>query len=182
MANADVLNLLFPLSIGGVRPGDLAVDGASLDAAQSQAEQLLQEMFPDTANLLLSSWERICELTPPSGATIQYRQAAVLSKLRQRPGNIKRPYFIALAASMGYTITITPCSPFMSGVNHSGDSIYIANALYIWLVDIVGQPVYYFRSGQSASGEPLCWWPPVTVLQNILNNLKPADVCMVFGT
>ena len=69
----------------------------------------------------------------------------------------------------------------MSGWGHSGDTIYIANGIYIWLVTIVGEPVYYFQSGQSASGEPLCWWPPQTVLQNLLNDLKPADVYMVFG-
>ena len=179
--NADVLQMLFPLEMGGVFLDDLGVDGRSLDAAQASAADLLLEMFPDTTQLLISSWERICGLIPPEGATLQYRQSTVLSKLRATPGDIKRPYFVALAASMGYTITITPCVPFMSGWGHSGDTIYIANGIYIWLVTIVGEPVYYFQSGQSASGEPLCWWPPQTVLQNLLNDLKPADVYMVFG-
>jgi uncharacterized protein YmfQ (DUF2313 family) len=181
MNNSDVLTLLFPLNIGGVLPDDLGVDGRSLDAAQASAEGLSAEMFADTTQLLMASWERICGITPPAGATLQYRQASILAKLRATPGDIKRPYFVALAASMGYTITITPCLPFMSGWNRSGDSIFVANAIYIWLVTITGEPVYRFQSGQSVSGEPLCWWPPQAVLQDILNDLKPADVVMVFG-
>jgi uncharacterized protein YmfQ (DUF2313 family) len=162
-------------------PDDLGVDGRSLDAAQASAENLLAEMFPDTAVMLLPAWERICGITPPPGATVQSRRVAVLTKLRSTPGDIKRPYFIALAAAMGYTITIKSLVPFMSGWGRSGDAAYIALAPYIWIVTVVGTPVYYFRAGQSASGEPLCSWPEGTDLQDLLNDLKPADVFMVFG-
>jgi uncharacterized protein YmfQ (DUF2313 family) len=180
--NADVLTYLFPLAnIGGVLPDDLAVDGRSLDAAQAQAEILLEEMFPDTSVLLLPSWERICGITPPSGASIQSRQAAVLAQLRSTPGDIKKPYFIALAARLGYTITIVNYVPFMSGWGRAGDSLYITLAPYIWIVTVVGTPVYHFRAGQSAAGEALTSWPSQGALQALLNNLKPADVCMVFA-
>lgn len=179
--NADVLQALFPLALGGVFPDDLGVDGRSLDAGQASAEDLLTEMFADTTQTLVASWERICGIIPPTGATIQYRQAAILAKLRATPGDIKRPYFVALAASMGYTITIDQLVPFMSGWGRAGDAIYVLLVVYIWVVTVAGTPVYYFRSGQSASGEPLCWWPSQTVLQDLLNSLKPADVYIVFG-
>jgi uncharacterized protein YmfQ (DUF2313 family) len=182
MGNAQVLQQLFPpIPIAGVLEDDFAVDGACLDAAQASAANLLLEMFPDTSVQLLASWERICGLVPPPGATVRYRQGAVVQKLRATPGDIKRPYFIALAATLGYTITITPCLPFMSGWGRAGDSIFIANAIYIWIVTISGEPVYYFQSGQSWAGETLCWWPPQTALQNLLTSLKPADVVMVFA-
>lgn len=179
--NADVLQMLFPLQIGGVLPDALGVDGRSLDAAQAQATALISEMFPDSAVELLPAWERICGITPPEGATVQSRQAAVTAKLRSRPGDIKRPYFIALAAKLGYTITITPFSPFMAGVGRAGDAIYIANAIYIWEITISGTPVYYFRAGQSAAGEALCSWPIESSIEELLNDLKPADVYLIFG-
>jgi uncharacterized protein YmfQ (DUF2313 family) len=202
--NADVLNALFPVTnLGGVFADDIAVDGRSLDAAQAAAQGLLAEIFPDTAVLTLPSWERICGIAPAAGATLQARQAAVVAKLRARPGDIKKPYFVRLAASLGYAITITPYRAFMSGWGRVGDAVYFVvnrfrsggsfagDALSwvpaqtvlqnAWLVTVENTPIYSFRSGQSACGEPLTWWREPTELETILNNLRPADVLLVFG-
>ena len=180
LTNKDVLKALFPVKLGGVLDGDLAIDGAILDAAQTSFESLVQEMFPDTANLLLPCWERVLGITPPAGATLQSRRIAATAMVAATPGDIKQPYFVALAAKMGYTVTIDSLTPFMAGWGRAGDPLYIADAIYIWIVTVANQPLFQFRSGQSAAGEPLSWWSEPGGLQTILNDLKPADVYLAF--
>ena len=73
------------------------------------ADNLLNEFDPRTAMDFLSDWERVYDLpgtNPSPPATIAGRQAALLAKA-QGYGNPTPAYFIALAAALGYTATIT---------------------------------------------------------------------------
>ncbi len=159
MQHSDTLKLLFPAEIVGVFDDDIALEGNHLDAAQTSAEGLLLEMFPESASDLIASWERVCGLTPATGATLQTRQNAVLRKLRER-GGMSRSYFIALAAVIGHTITIDELLPFMAGWGCAGDRIYIEEAIYIWQVNAPG-----------GSEE----------LEILFDELKPAHTAVVFN-
>ncbi len=179
LRNADALKLLFPAQIDGVFAQDLELDGTILDTAQQSAIDLLAELFPDGAADLLADWERVCGVAPVAGDPVQLRRDRIINKLRAL-GDIKAPFFVALAATMGFTITITHLNPFMAGWSRSGDPLYVADVWWVWQVSVTGTPIYNFRSGQSAAGEQLTWWPAANALEDLFNDLKPADVYLQF--
>jgi len=180
MNHADILKLLFPVELQGGFDADSAMEGKQLDAAQTSAETLLKEMFPEASLNLLSSWERVCGLSPAPNEPIQSRRDHVVQKLREH-GGLSRAYYIALAAAMGYTITIEELLPFMCGWDRCGDPLYVSEVRWIWRVNVSGYPIYHFRAGQSAAGERLLWWPTQAALENILTDLKPAHTHIIFN-
>jgi uncharacterized protein YmfQ (DUF2313 family) len=182
VSHSALLTRLFPLEIGGVFADDIAIEGAYLDAAQLRAEDLLWEIFPDQSRELLPDYERVCSLTPTDDEPLQYRREKVLQKLRDG-GSLSRAYFIALAASLGYAATIDEMQPFRAGINHAGDTIWVPEIIFCWDVNVTisSRPVYYFVAGQSAAGEGLSWSPPLTSLEDIFNELKPAHTYIVFN-
>lgn len=179
MSHKNVLKLLFPIDLGGDFEKDTELEGKHLDNVQSRAEDLLKEFFPDEAYELLQDWERVCGLTPGADDTLQLRRDMVIVKLREL-GGLSRVYFIQLAASRGYTITIEELGPFMAGIGRAGDALYVEAVIWIWRVKVAGQSLYYFRAGQAAANESLLWWPAQTALENILNELKPAHTFIIF--
>ncbi|WP_387440546.1 putative phage tail protein, partial [Photorhabdus sp. RM105S] len=66
--------------------------------------------FPATATIMLPEWEKSLGLPDDCGIgeidTIPLRQKTVVSRLL-RDGGQSKEFFINLAATMGYTITIT---------------------------------------------------------------------------
>ncbi len=179
MSHSDVIKLLLPLELAGVSEADIAREGQVLDDVELEAQELLREMFPDRSARCLTDWERVCALVPASDATLQSRRDNVVRKIRER-GGLSRRYFIALAAAMGYTITIEELQPFMAGWGRAGDPLYEEKVRFIWRVCVAGQAFYYYRAGLSAGGERLLWWPSVTALEDLFNDLKPAHTFIIF--
>lgn len=62
MLHKDILKLLFSFELGGEFEKDIEIEGKHLDAAQVRAEDILKEIFSDTAVDLLSAWERVYAL------------------------------------------------------------------------------------------------------------------------
>jgi len=67
---------------------------------------LLDQAFSDTATTLLGEYERVYDITSGSGASTATRRAAIQTKQRAT-GELNAQYYIDLAATLGYTITIT---------------------------------------------------------------------------
>lgn len=90
-------------------------------------------------------------------------------------GGLSIPYFKNLVASLGYTITITEPRAFRTGVNRCGDRLFIPEMRWVWQVNVIGAktPVYRFRTGASATGEPLTAFGE-SILENTFKDLKPA--------
>ncbi len=179
MPHKDVLKLLFPIPLEGNFDEDSEIEGSHLDAAQARADDLLQEIFPDQTYEQLCCWERVCGLVPGADDTLQMRRNAVIGKLREL-GGLSKAYFIQLAASIGYAITIEELHPFMAGISYVGDTLYVEESIFVWRVNVADQALYYFRAGESSAGESLLWWPDQSVLENLLNELKPAHTFVYF--
>ena len=81
----------------------LAEELARVDAG---GLELIEEADPRTSNQLLSDWERVTGIVPAVGATLAQRRAAVVGQITAIGGQ-SRAYFSTVAASLGYTITIT---------------------------------------------------------------------------
>lgn len=168
----DVLRLLFPLELGGVFGQDIALEGVHLDAVQASGELLLREIFPQTCDKTLEDWERVCGLLPAATDTLQMRQARVIAKLRER-GGLSIPYFVGIATSMGYTVTIEELLANTDGYGPEG--------IFRWRVTFTGTPLFYFRAGQSRAGERLVDGPIATALEGLFTDLKPAHTMIIFA-
>lgn len=172
MSHKDVLQLLFPLDLGGVFDADLGLEGKHLDTAQVSAELLLREMLPQSAGDSIADWERVCGLVPESTDTLQMRQARVVAKLRER-GGLSIPHFTALAASWGYTVVIEELTAGTAGTGNEG--------IFRWRVTFTATPLYYFRAGQSRAGERLVDGPLATAMEGLFTELKPAHTQVIFA-
>lgn len=180
LTHADILKLLQPIELGGENGAENRIDGGYLDDAETAAESLINEMYPDTAYKTLSSWERVYDLVPSDGATIQSRRDAIVQKIRAR-GGLSRAYFIALAAVHGWTITIDEFYPSMCGWTRCGDNLCDAGSLWVWRVNVAGKSIYNARAGSSAAGERLLWWVSNSDLENLITRLKPAHTVVLFS-
>jgi uncharacterized protein YmfQ (DUF2313 family) len=114
MNHAELLKRLLPPVAydpnGALLSAELEAEGNALDAAKALADLILIEADPRTTYELLADWERVAglpgECVASLAQTVEQRRAALVAKLVERGGQ-SRAYFIALAAKLGYTVTIT---------------------------------------------------------------------------
>ena len=88
-------------------------------ASNLAANDLLAGSFPGTALALLDEWELSLGLPGVYGVTpgtTLGRQRAVVAALTDSGGQ-STPYFITLAANLGFTITITQFRPYNVGMS-----------------------------------------------------------------
>lgn len=176
----DTLRLLFPVELGGDHAADLALDAKHLDKAQTSAEVLLVEMFPDQAAVTLVDWERVLDIHPGADDPLQYRRDKVVRKIREK-GGLSIPYFARLAESLGYVFKIVEPVPFMAGWGVAGDELFDDLIVYQWGLEIYNQPIYEFRANGSAAGEMLSWWDSQTLIEELFRELKPAHTFVYFS-
>ena len=122
MSHSDILRQLIPFDIGDTHAIDITLEGLHLDRAETSAERLLLEMMPDTTIDYLPSWERVLGIAPAADATRSERLAEILFRLRSL-GRLDRQYFIDIAATVGYQITITEQQPLMAGIAQANNAI-----------------------------------------------------------
>lgn len=180
----ELLYLLLP--DGYARNGqrlnaELQAEGNMLASVERSAQDVLNGVTPFTAVALLSDWERVLGLSVSNGMTIQARRQQIMTKLNET-GGLSRSYFIRLAKSLGYNVTIDEPEPFRCGRNRCGDRLWIPEIVWVWIVNIQdGQvPVYRFRCGSSATGERLMSFGQ-NMLESIFRDLKPAHTQVVFN-
>jgi len=146
-----------------------------------RAEYLLQDAFPATALELLPDWETSLGL--PDAVlgqlpTIQQLRAAVQTRLASAGGQ-SAPYFTAVAASLGYTISITHFSPFRMGQSRMGSQLGGPEWAHTWAVNAPLNTLTPFRMGQSVMGEPMNAWGN-SVLQRVISQIAPAHTILQF--
>jgi uncharacterized protein YmfQ (DUF2313 family) len=153
---------------------ELGAEANLMDAVKTSANRVLASITPFYSSVTLADWERIYRLTPRKGATQQERRENVLVKMAE-VGGLSIPYFTSLAASLGYTITISEPRAFQAGVNRCGDRLYVEGMRWVWEVNVLGAstPKYRFRAGASAAGEPLLAFGE-SILEETFKDLKPA--------
>lgn len=158
----------------------MARELARIDA---RADRLTVEARPDSTSELLVDWERVAGLPDNCAgilqSTLQGRRADLVTKLTSRGGQ-SRAYFIAVAAALGYTITITEFRPFRAGYSEAGDGITNGDWVYTWRANGPETTINYFRAGLSRAGEPLATWGNDT-LECRLRQIKPAHTILQFA-
>lgn len=161
------------------------LDGMSIELARvdERASILPQEANPATAAELLPDWERVAGLPDKcSGVleeTLQGRRSALMTKLTSTGGQ-SAEYFVELAASLGYAVTIEVFRPFRAGMSVAGDALTNGPWAHTWLIRAPEVSVTEFRAGLSAAGERLRTWGNDT-LECKINQLKPAHTIALFA-
>lgn len=184
MSYQDVLlGLLPPVSYarGGRVRQQAQIDARVLDGVARSAEAAAGACLPDTSGALLADWERVLGLEAANvGKPYAARLSAVLLKINA-VGGLSIPYFIQLAQSAGYTITIDEPQPFRVGVNRAGERLAPEEIMWVWVVNVraQSQTVFYFRSGGSTAGERLSMYGD-SVIEAVFEDLKPAHTAVRF--
>lgn len=160
-----------------------AAIAASEAKVHARAAALLAiEADPRLTVEMLADWERAfglpdeCTVLP---ASLQERRASLLWKITAVGGQ-SRAYFIALAAFLGFTITIEEPRPFRVGISRAGDPLRGIAWIFAWRVHADAVTVRSFRTGASAVGEALRSWGN-TLLECRLNQVKPAHTVLIFA-
>jgi uncharacterized protein YmfQ (DUF2313 family) len=144
---------------------------------------LIRESDPRTTIEMLAEWERALGLpdncSNTLAPTLQGRRDDVLTKLVSLGGQ-SRAYYIAVAARLGYMISIEEFAPFRVGRSRVFDALYSEDWTWVWRVNGPPVSIRYFRTGQSRVGEPLRYWGN-SVLECRLNLIKPAHTHIIFS-
>ncbi len=132
----------------------------ALARVEARAEDLHKEADPRTTFELLVDWEH--DLGLPDSclgqpATLQERRQAVLYRLLEEGGQ-SASYFEALAADLGYTVTVSEYKVARAGRLRCGDRVYGVAWAHAWQVACAVTALTSFRAGQSCAGEPLRNW------------------------
>lgn len=153
---------------------------ARIDA---RADQLIDEADPRTTYELLADWERVaglpgtCALLAGINLTIEQRRSALVTKLTGRGGQ-SRAYFIALAARLGFTVTISEYRPYRvtSCVN---DPICGEDWIFVWQINSALNTVHASTVGMAVN-DPLRNWGN-ELLECAISQDKPAHTTVLFA-
>ena len=119
---------------------------------------LVEESDPRTAVELLPEWEREVGLPgtcTPLAETLAQRRAAVISRLLARGGQ-SRPFYIAVAADLGFDVTVTEFEPFKVD-SLCVDPVCDDDWRFAWQINAPETTIVEFNTG-SACTEPLRAW------------------------
>jgi len=183
---ADQLRLLLPpVSYDGTAPrlsAAIEAEANALTFSDVQAEATYATIFADSG-MGLADWERVLALPDPCligvPQSTQQRIQAVVGKLRGGGGQSKA-FFIALAKSLGYDVTITTFRAARAGIARAGDHIYGGDWNFAWRVNAPAVTVSYAVAGMAAAGDPVASWGNKS-LECRLSQMKPAESILLFG-
>lgn len=155
--------------------------GGTYERQTARSNNLLIDAFPATAVELLTDWENTLGLPDPCqgpAPTILARQAQVISRFAKSGGQTVA-YFIALAAQLGYAITITEFSPAYFGMPFGG-FFGGDDWAYVWQVNAPLVSQEFFLFGQNNFGDPFSVFGNA-VLECELQRVKPAHTLLIFS-
>ncbi|MGL9772898.1 MAG: YmfQ family protein [Sodalis sp. (in: enterobacteria)] len=155
--------------------------GKAWHSWKSAPAKCLTGITPFLAVGLLVDWERMLGISSDSSTTLQQCRQQVLAKINAT-GGLSRQYFISLAKSLGYRVTIDEPEPFRDGIGRAGERIWVPEIIWLWIVNIDNAqvPVYRFRPGSSVAGEKLLTFGQ-NLIEGLFKDLKPAHTQVVFN-
>lgn len=179
--HADLLARLLPASYdpsGRALAAQLQAEGNVLDTANLLADMLLAEADPRTALQQIPAWERV--LGGSAFSDMASRRAFLLGKLNETGGQHKQ-YFIDLASSLGFAITITEFTP----TNILADvmaMMFTQEWFYAWQINVQAGWNYAYAQADinSTVMEPLSRWNQNVDFENALREDAPAHTKVLF--
>lgn len=153
-----------------------------LARCDARATMLLDELDPRVTFEMLTDWEAEAGLPDPCAGqpeTLQERRAAVTAKITSRGGQTPA-YFVELAASLGYPVTIEEHRQFRFGESSFGEPFMEDGWAYTWTVHAPEASEVRFRFGESSFGERFLDFGNQRLECAILRR-KPAHTRVIFA-
>lgn len=128
--------------------------------ADERMHDLIDEADPRTSVELLPDWERVCglpDVCSEIGENLAERRQAVVAKLTAQMG-LGKPHLIALAAALGYEVTITEFTPARAGTARAGDPVYSEEWAYVFRMRAAETAMVYARAGSAVAGDRIRSW------------------------
>lgn len=145
-----------------------------------RADDLLNEADPRTTYELLEDWERITGMPDDCtdlAATIEERRNQVVAKLIQKGGQTPQ-FYIDLAATLGYTVTIEEYDQFHVG-DPVGQPLYGVDWMHAFGVVAPLNTLRPFMVNQNTVGDRLVEFGD-DVFECIMSKAKPAHAVIIF--
>lgn len=161
----------------------LAGLSGELARVDGRAWQIVEEADPRTVAELFADWERVAGLPDACAQafggeqTVAQRRSALVGRLTTLGGQ-SPAYFIALAAAIGYAITITEFSEHTvnDDVEHG---LYGPAWNFAWQVNAALNTVTEITVDSTVE-EPLAAWGNA-LLECVLNRLKPVHTAVLYS-
>lgn len=169
---------------GGVIDAILEANASAIAQVEADAEALMLETDPRTADKLLPDFER-CLGPDPCGRDLDARTVEQRQRLAHQrwtaTGGQSIPYMIRIAANLGVDVTIEEFWPSRAGVLHAGHRLRPEGCQFVWRVNIPGLiSVVRFRAGVSRAGHLLGTFE-LSSIECELRRIKPAHTHVVFA-
>ena len=151
------------------------VDGRSDDLLVERDTRKTSELITDYE----TDFALPDECSDPAETLIERRN--VLHTKLTTLGQQDKQYFIDLAETLGYEITITEHKPFWMSVGKMGDSVGDQDVIFHWTVNaLFGADIIYFVMGSGAMGDPLVRYPSLGLLECTIKKYKPGHTTVGF--
>lgn len=150
----------------GSMPELLDAVSQELSRIDGQIESLVSERDSRYTSALLTEHEADLDITPGTSDTDAERRIAIAAILLAMGGQDPQ-YFIDLAESMGYEITVDEYRPAWCGVVTCGESCGDQEVIFVWRVNL-----QYSRDYEDPSGADL---------GVVLERLKPAHTMLIYS-
>lgn len=150
----------WPKTPGTVQQSVLAALAESYMRSDNAAVSMLKASFPATATDFLTEWEKSLGLPDDCGISetgVGARQQAILARLAFSGGQ-SRQFYIMLAKSMGYDISLRVFRQARAGLSHCGDALNGDDWPSCLQVTLPGMNYIPAQCQKSYCGDPLRNW------------------------
>lgn len=176
------VGLAWPRDVTSTQHATVRAIGKAFARSDSDALSVLSGSFPSTALMMLPEWESTLGLPDDCAigeiGSFGERLRAVVSRLIST-GGLNRSYYIAVAAALGYEITILQFRPAMCSMSLCGEAINGEEWPFTWKIVAPGSTVRPAYSGQTYCGDPLATWGNKQ-LECTINRIAPSHINIVF--
>ncbi|MEO8641768.1 putative phage tail protein [Pseudomonas sp.] len=172
---------VWPKELSSVHAQAISCYAPTFQRISDSALGLLVDAFPATTVNLLGEWELTLGLPDPCAGispTFQGRRNQVVARFTNSGGQSIQ-FFESFALGLGYTVTVTQYAPFRCGQSACGQQLGGEDWFFTWAINSALNTITYFRTGQSAMGDPLASWGN-SVLECELSEAKPAHTILQF--
>lgn len=175
--------LVWPRQIDGVQINVLRALSMSYQRSDDDARGLLRAAFPSTATAMLPEWEAtlglpdLCSIGEVD--SIIQRQRAVVARLLGIGGQ-SVAYFLWVAETLGYKISITQHRRACAGMSVCGDALNGDDWPFTWFITAPETTINYAQCGLTYCGDPLRSWGNKQ-LECRLAHLNPSHTILKFG-
>lgn len=164
-----------------VQAGILRILAKTFVRSDEACVKFLEDAFPPTTDQLLPEWEASLGLPDPccgDNQPDQTRRAQVVLKLT-RPAGASMAYFIGVAATLGFTVTIANDRPFRVG-DTCGLPVKGDEWAHTWTVTAPAEVLNPLRADEACE-QPLADLTATVVLECALRSRKPSHTALIFS-